>query len=83
MYTKDKNIVWNQYTLFDSPRFIHSDCGSSPAKTYAKQSNIAGRKTVGSNQQLLDYSPNAFLTELCREIYSVGFKLLLNSAIVS
>ena len=22
----------NQYTLFDSPRFIHSDCGSSPVK---------------------------------------------------
>ena len=27
-YTKDKNLVWNQYTLFDSLRFIHSKCGS-------------------------------------------------------
>ena len=26
-YFKDKNLVWNQYTLFDSSRFIHSDCG--------------------------------------------------------
>ena len=23
-YTKDKNLVWNQYTLFDLLRFIHS-----------------------------------------------------------
>ena len=31
-YTKDKNLVWNQYTLFDSSRFIHSDCWSSTVK---------------------------------------------------
>ena len=34
-YTKDKNLVWNQYTLIDSPRFSHSDCGSSSVKAYA------------------------------------------------
>ena len=26
------NLVWDQYTLFDSSRFIHSDCGSSSVK---------------------------------------------------
>ena len=46
-YTKDKNLVWNQYTLFDLSRFIHSDCGSSPVKTMlCQQANIVGRKIV-------------------------------------
>ena len=27
-YTQEKNLVSNQYTLFDSSRFSHSDCGS-------------------------------------------------------
>ena len=33
--TADKNIVSNQYTLFDSTRFSHSDFGYSHVKTYA------------------------------------------------
>ena len=28
-------LVSNQYTLFDSSRFSHSDCGSWAVKTYA------------------------------------------------
>ena len=36
-YTKDKNLVWNQYTLFDSLRFIHSECRSSPVPTCVKK----------------------------------------------
>ena len=34
-YTKDKNLVSNQYTLFDSLRFSQSDSASPPVKTYA------------------------------------------------
>ena len=37
---------------------------------------------MGSNQQSLDYKPNVLSTELRREICGVGFKLLLDSAIV-
>ena len=44
-YTKGKNLVWNQYTLFDSSRFIHSECGSSRTDLY-KHANIVGRKIV-------------------------------------
>ena len=35
-YDKDKNPVSNQYAVFDSLRFSHSDCGSSPVKTSNK-----------------------------------------------
>ena len=35
------NLASNQYTLFDSLRFSHSDCGSSHVKA-----NIIGRKIV-------------------------------------
>ena len=34
LQTKHKNLVWNQYTLFDSSLFSHSDCESSPVKMY-------------------------------------------------
>ena len=33
-YSKDKNLVPHQYTLFDTSRFSHSDCRSSTVKTY-------------------------------------------------
>ena len=39
-HTEDKNLVWNQYTLFDSPRSSHSDPWSSPVKTYTNKRNI-------------------------------------------
>ena len=37
---------------------------------------------MGSNQQPFDSKPDALPTELRREIYGVGFKLSLYSAIV-
>ena len=43
-HTEDKNLVWNQYTLFDSSRIIHSDCGSSPFKDVCQQANMLGEK---------------------------------------
>ena len=43
-YNKDKNLVWNQYTLLDSLRFIHSECGSSPVKTYANKRTLLEEK---------------------------------------
>ena len=78
--TKDKNLVWNQYTLFESSGFIRSDCRSPSVKTYANKRTLLEEKywrTVGSNQQPLDYSPNAFPPELRRLIGKVGYKLLL------
>ena len=43
-YTQDKNIVWNQYTLFDSSRFSHSDSGSAPVKTCANKRTFLKEK---------------------------------------
>ena len=45
--TKEKNLVSNQYTLFDSSGCSHSDWGSSTVKTMP-QANIqfAERKIV-------------------------------------
>ena len=43
-YTQDKNRVLNQYTLFDSSRFSHSDCGSSPVKTCANKRTLLEEK---------------------------------------
>ena len=43
-YAKDKNLVWNQYTLFDSLRFIHSECGSSPVQTCANKRTLLEEK---------------------------------------
>ena len=43
-YTQDKNLVWNQYTLFDSSRFSHSVCGSSPVKTCANKRTLLEEK---------------------------------------
>ena len=43
-YTKDKNLVSNQYTLFDSSHFIHSDSGSSHVKTYMLTSEYCLKK---------------------------------------
>ena len=43
-YTKDKNLVWNQYTLFDSPRFIYSECGSSPVQTCTNKRTLFEEK---------------------------------------
>ena len=71
-YTEDKNLVSNQYTILDSSLFSHSDCGSSPVKTYANKRALLEEKkwhTVDSNQQPLDYNPNAFQTELRRLVY--------------
>ena len=84
-YTKDKNLVWNQYTLFDSLRFIHSECGSSPVQTCANKRTLLEKIvfTAGSNQRPLDYKSNAFPTELGGLICKVGFKHLLYSAIYS
>ena len=47
-YTKDKNLVWNQYTLFDSSRFIYSDCRSSPVKMYMPTSEHCWKKNRGA-----------------------------------
>ena len=82
-YTKDKNLVWNQYTLFNSSRFIHSECGSSPVQTCDIKRTLLEEKywfTAGSNQRPLDYKSNAFPIELDGLICRVGFKLLLYSA---
>ena len=45
-----------------------------------QKANIAC--TVGSNQQLQDYSLNVFPAELHREICRVGFNILLNNALL-
>ena len=63
---------------------FHSDYGFLSVKTYANKRTLLEDKkwwTMGSNQQPLYYSPNAFPTELRRKTCSVGFKLLLYSAI--
>ena len=80
------DLVSNQYTctLFDSPRFIYSDCGYSPVKTYANKRTLLEEKkwhTVCSNQLALFYISNAFPTELRREICRVGLNLIMYSAI--
>ena len=77
--------LYNQYTLFDSSRFSHSDCWSSPVMYANKRTLLEDKEwhTVGSSQQPSDYSPNAFPTELRRKICGVGFLLILHSAIVS
>ena len=46
--TKDKNLVWNQYTLFDSSRFIHSDCESSPVKMAMPTGEHCWKKNSGA-----------------------------------
>ena len=47
--TKNENlVVWNQYTLFDSSRFSHSDCGVSIWNDVCQQENIVGRKIVAN-----------------------------------
>ena len=46
--TKDKNLVWNQYTLFDSSRFIHSDCESSPVKMSMPTGEHCWKKNSGT-----------------------------------
>ena len=77
---KLKTRISNQYTLFDSSRFSHSDCGTSPEKTYVNKRTLLEEKywrKVGSNQQPLDHRPFAFPTELRRLICRLGFKLLL------
>ena len=38
--TKDKNLVLKLYTLFDSSRFSHSNCGSPSAKTNVVDSGV-------------------------------------------
>ena len=43
-YTKDKTLAWNQYTLFDSLRFNHSNCGFPPVKTYANKQSLLEEK---------------------------------------
>ena len=43
-YTKDKNLAWNKYTLFDSLRFNHSNCGSPPVKTYVNKQSLLEEK---------------------------------------
>ena len=55
-------LISNQYTLFYTSRFSHSDCGSSPVKTYAIKQTLLKekRRTVGSTQQPLDYRPFAY-----------------------
>ena len=42
---KDKNLVSNQYTLFDSSRVSHSDCGSPNLNSYANKQNVLGRNS--------------------------------------
>ena len=43
-YTQYKNLVWNQYTQYDSPRFSHSDRGSSPVKTCVNKRTLLEEK---------------------------------------
>ena len=43
-YTKDKKLVWNQYTLYDSLRFSHSDSGSSPVQMCANKRTLLDEK---------------------------------------
>ena len=43
-YTKDKNLISNQYTKIISSRFSHSDCGPSTVKNVCRQWKIGGRK---------------------------------------
>ena len=67
----NKNISSNQYTRLDLLCFMHSDCGTSPVKTYANmlQADIVGRKIVayrgggGSNRKPFDYLSIAFPTK--------------------
>ena len=40
-------IVSNQYTLFDSLHFIHSDCGSSAVQTSANKQTLLEEKYCG------------------------------------
>ena len=75
-YTQDKNPVRHQHTLFDSSRFSHSDCGSSPVK----QANNIGRKQLGSQRSR---TSECITTELGKLICRVGYKLFLHSAIYS
>ena len=39
-YTKENNLVANQYTVFESLRFSHSDYRYSPVKTYANKRTL-------------------------------------------
>ena len=41
-------LVWNQYTLFDSSRFIHSDCESSPVKMAMPTGEHCWKKNSGA-----------------------------------
>ena len=43
------NLVWNQYTLFDSSRFIHSDCESSPVKMAMPTGEHCWKKNSGAS----------------------------------
>ena len=43
-YTQDKNLVSNNYTLFDSSRLGHSDCESSPVKNCANKRTLLEEK---------------------------------------
>ena len=66
----DKNLVSNQYTLFDLSRFIHSDCGSSPVKMYTSEhclkKNSCAQLARNSNPWIT--VQNVFPTELRWEI---------------
>ena len=57
-----KNLVSNQCSIFDSPRFS-SDCGSSPVKTYANKQILYCWKKYScaqwartSNLRIIDFS---------------------------
>ena len=63
------DFALNQYTQFGQSRFSHSDYGSPPVKTYANKRKLLEEKqwrTVGSNQQPLNYRSFALTTELRR-----------------
>ena len=72
-----KNLVSNQYTLFDSSRFSHSNFGSSPAKTYVHKRTLLEENKAhgGLNQQPLYNRSIDFPKELRRLIFRVVFQL--------
>ena len=82
LVSKTKNLVWNQYTLFDSSRFIYSDCESSPVKMamptgehcWKKNSGAPWARTSNLRSFWIDSKSNALSTALSRKICELGFK---------
>ena len=72
-YTKYKNLAWNQYILFVSLRFNHSNCGFSPViKTHANKQSLLEEKIVSYSgldpalSSTLDHRSDALPSALLR-----------------